>query len=68
MDSMTYEELDNPNLLEERSRVRRIAIGAGVETSDVRELYGYYKSVKKMVRQLKKRKDILERLSKFGKM
>jgi signal recognition particle subunit SRP54 len=68
MDSMTYEELDNPSLLEERSRVKRIAIGAGVETSDVRELYGYYKSLRKMVRQLKKRKDILEKLSKFGRL
>ena len=68
MDSMTYEELDNPSLLEERSRVKRIAIGAGVETSDVRELYAYYKSLKRMVRQLKKRKDILEKLSRFGRL
>ncbi len=65
MNSMTYEELDNPNLLKERSRVQRIAIGAGVEPSDVRELYTYYKTVKKMMRQLRKRKDILER---FGKL
>ncbi len=66
MNSMTYEELDNPELLEERSRVRRIAIGAGVEPSDVRELYNYYKTVKRMVRQLRKRKDVLERLAKMG--
>jgi len=66
MNSMTYEELDNPELLEERSRVKRIAIGAGVEVSDVRELYNYYKTVKRMVRQLRKRKDVLERLSKLG--
>ena len=66
MNSMTYEELDNPNLLKERSRVQRIAIGAGVEPSDVRELYTYYKTVKKMMRQLRKRKDILERFGKLG--
>jgi signal recognition particle subunit SRP54 len=68
MNSMTYEELDNPSLLEERSRVKRIAIGAGVETSDVRELYSYYKTVRRMIRQLKKRKDILEKFSKMGKL
>ncbi|ABM81476.1 signal recognition particle protein Srp54 [Hyperthermus butylicus] len=66
MNSMTYEELDNPNLLEERSRVKRIAVGAGVEPSEVRELYNYYKSVKKMMRQLKKRKDLLERFARLG--
>jgi signal recognition particle subunit SRP54 len=66
MNSMTYEELDNPELLEEKSRVRRIAIGAGVEVSEVRELYSYYKNVKKMIRRLRKRKDLLERLGKLG--
>ncbi|KSW11739.1 signal recognition particle [Pyrodictium occultum] len=68
MDSMTFEELDNPELLEQRSRVRRLAIGAGVETSDVRELYNYYKTVKRMMKQLRKRKDILEKLSRLGKL
>jgi len=68
MNSMTYEELDNPELLEQRSRVKRIAIGAGVETSDVKELYNYYKTVKRMMRTLKKRKDILEKLVKSGKL
>ena len=66
MNSMTYEELDHPELLEERSRIRRLAVGAGVEPSDVRELYSYYKTVKRMVRQLRKRKDIIERLGKLG--
>ncbi len=66
MNSMTYEELDNPELLEEKSRVRRIAVGAGVEVSEVRELYSYYKNVKKMIRRLRKRKDLLERLGKLG--
>lgn len=66
MNSMTYEELDNPELLEERSRVRRIAYGAGVEPSEVRELYNYYKTVKRMIRQLRKRKDVLERFAKLG--
>ncbi len=68
MNSMTYEELDHPELLEERSRVKRIAIGAGVEPSDVRELYSYYKTVKKMIRQLRRRKDILEKFSKMGRL
>ncbi|HID40683.1 MAG TPA: signal recognition particle protein, partial [Pyrodictium sp.] len=68
MNSMTYDELDNPELLEQRSRVKRIAIGAGVEISDVRELYNYYKTVKRMMRQLRKRKDILERFAKMGRL
>ena len=68
MNSMTYEELDNPELLEQRSRVKRIAIGAGVEPSDVKELYNYYKTVKRMMRTLKKRKDILDKLVKSGKL
>lgn len=68
MNSMTYEELDNPELLEQRSRIKRIAIGAGVEPSDVKELYNYYKTVKRMMRTLKKRKDILDKLVKSGKL
>jgi signal recognition particle subunit SRP54 len=68
INSMTYEELDNPDLLEERSRVRRIARGAGVELSDVRELYSHYKNLKRMIRQLRKRKDLLDRFSKLGGM
>lgn len=68
MNSMTYDELDNPELLEQRGRVKRIAIGAGVEISDVRELYNYYKTVKRMMRQLRKRKDILERFAKMGRL
>jgi len=68
MNSMTYEELDNPELLEQRSRIKRIAIGSGVEMSEVRELYNYYKTVKKMMRQLRKRKDILEKFAKMGRL
>ncbi|MET1128657.1 MAG: signal recognition particle protein Srp19, partial [Thermoproteota archaeon] len=48
--------------------VRRIARGAGVELSDVRELYSHYKNLKRMIRQLRKRKDLLERFSKLGGM
>ncbi len=66
MNSMTYEELDRPEIID-RSRMRRIAIGSGTEVSDVRELINYYKTVQRMVRQIKRRKDILEKLAKgFG--
>ena len=64
INSMTYEELNNPEILD-RSRIRRIAIGAGVEPSDVKELVKQYQAIKKLAKQLKRRKDLLEKLQ-FG--
>ncbi|MCD6488043.1 MAG: signal recognition particle protein [Desulfurococcales archaeon] len=64
INSMTYEELNNPEILD-RSRIRRIAIGAGVEPSDVKELIKQYQAIKKLAKQLKRRKDLLEKLQ-FG--
>lgn len=67
INSMTYAELDHPDLLEQRSRVRRIAIGSGSEPNDVRELYSYYKTLKKMIRKLRKRKlDFIEGVRRLG--
>ena len=43
IESMTYEELDKPEIID-RSRMRRIAIGSGTTTEDVRELLAYYKN------------------------
>lgn len=61
--SMTYEELDKPELLEkDKSRVRRIAIGSGTSLDEVKELVEYYKHLKKMSLQLRRRKDILKKL------
>lgn len=50
MDSMTTEELDNPQLLKS-SRIHRIAIGSGAEPKDVKELLKYYDNSKKMMKQ-----------------
>jgi signal recognition particle subunit SRP54 len=61
--SMTYEELEKPELIEkEKTRLRRIAMGSGTTTDDVKELVEYYKQLKKISLQLKRRKDILKRL------
>ena len=62
MNSMTYEELDKPELVEEKSRIRRISYGSGAEISEVRELIAYYKNLKRLMKQFKKRKDIVEKL------
>ena len=50
MDSMTTEELENPQLIKS-SRVHRVARGAGVEPKDVKELLSYHDKSKKMMKQ-----------------
>lgn len=62
IESMTYEELDRPEIID-KSRMRRIAIGSGVEYQEVRELIAYYKNLHRLMRQLKKRKDLLEKFA-----
>ncbi|HID26157.1 MAG TPA: signal recognition particle protein [Thermoplasmata archaeon] len=49
MDSMTDEELDNPEIIKS-SRIKRIAKGAGVEHKDVKELLRYYRMTKGMMK------------------
>jgi signal recognition particle subunit SRP54 len=63
IESMTYEELDKPEIID-RSRIRRIAIGSGTTPEEVRELVEYYKTMKKTLRQLKRRKGLLAKLQK----
>jgi len=60
MDSMTYEELDYPTIID-KSRINRIARGAGVTPNDVRELLRYYETLVKMLKTLRSRKDLLKR-------
>jgi signal recognition particle subunit SRP54 len=57
MNSMTYKELDNPSIVD-KSRMRRIARGAGVNTEDVKELIEYYENINKILKNLKRRKDL----------
>lgn len=60
MDSMTYDELDHPTIID-KSRINRIARGAGVSPNDVKELLQYYETLVKMVKTLRSKKDILKR-------
>lgn len=53
MNSMTKEELDNPKIIKS-SRIKRIAIGSGTTTRDVRDLLKQYEQMKKMMKQFGK--------------
>ena len=47
IDSMTQEEIENPELLEKQtSRLKRIANGSGTSTTDIRQLLKQYKMLK----------------------
>lgn len=54
MSSMTKKEMENPKLIKQ-SRIRRIAMGAGVEESEVRDLLKYYNNTKKTMKGIGKR-------------
>ena len=53
MDSMTAQEKNNPETIN-KSRVERIAKGAGRKPEEVRELLAHYKKMKRMFKQFKK--------------
>ena len=53
MDSMTEEELLNPKIIES-SRIRRIAIGSGTSPQEVKELLKYYRTMKSLMKRMKK--------------
>lgn len=53
MDSMTEEELLNPKIIDS-SRIRRIAIGSGTSPQDVKELLKYYRTMKSVMKKMKK--------------
>jgi len=72
MDSMTANELEDPELLN-NSRIKRIAKGSGKTDADVRELIKQYKQMKNVFKKMKKFSDPkkLEKMQKtgdFGKM
>ncbi|MFC1728079.1 signal recognition particle receptor subunit alpha [Nanoarchaeota archaeon] len=67
MDSMTKEELEDPDLIT-GTRIERIAKGAGVSTSEVRDLLKQYKMSKKMVKMMKGKKGMDNMMKKMGKM
>ncbi|MCE4620936.1 MAG: signal recognition particle protein Srp54 [Desulfurococcales archaeon] len=61
IESMTYEELDNPEIIDRR-RIRRIARGSGTSPEDVRELLAYYRNVKGLMKKLKRDRRLLRKL------
>ncbi len=61
INSMTYEELDNPEVID-KSRVKRISYGAGVDPEDVKALLKQYEAVKSISRQLKRQKNLLAKM------
>ncbi len=61
IESMTYEELDRPEIID-RSRMRRIARGSGTRVEDVKELLAYYRNLKQMMRRLRRDRRLLRRL------
>ncbi|MFC1801424.1 signal recognition particle protein Srp54 [Nanoarchaeota archaeon] len=65
MDSMTQEELEDPSIID-RSRMDRIAKGAGCSTQDIRDLIKQYNMSKKMSKMLKGGKNMDKIMKKFG--
>ncbi|MEM0365888.1 MAG: signal recognition particle protein Srp54 [Acidilobaceae archaeon] len=61
MESMTYEELDNPEIID-KSRLKRIAIGSGATVEEVKELISYYKNLKNLIKKLRRDRSIIKRL------
>lgn len=66
IDSMTPEERDNPEILN-ASRIQRIAKGASVTASEVREMLKYYKMIRQMIGKYdeKSLSKLARRLGKF---
>ncbi|MBI2445733.1 signal recognition particle protein [Candidatus Micrarchaeota archaeon] len=65
--SMTLAERRNPALMKESSRQARVARGAGMKDSDVRELVQQFEKTQKMLKEVKRNKGLLSKLSKqFG--
>jgi signal recognition particle subunit SRP54 len=71
MDSMTKEELENPNLIKS-SRIHRVAIGAGMEPKQVKELLSYFDKSKAMMKQFtgnrKLQRNLMKQLNFGGDM
>jgi len=65
MDSMTKKELEDPSVID-RSRMERIARGAGCSTQDIRDLIKQYNMSKKMSKMLKGGKNMDKLMKKFG--
>ncbi|MFH1276521.1 MAG: signal recognition particle protein Srp54 [Candidatus Woesearchaeota archaeon] len=68
MDSMTQEELEDPDIIS-ADRIDRIAAGAGIKIAEVRELLKQHRQSKKMMKMFKGEGDINKMMKKMkGKM
>lgn len=68
MDSMTQEELEEPDLIT-TTRIERISKGSGVPTSELRGMLKQYRQSKKLVKMLKpgsSEKDLKRMMQKMG--
>ena len=68
MASMTKKELENPDLVFNKSRIERLASGSGPTTGDVRQLLKQYRQAKKMMKKMKGGKggDMKKMMKKMG--
>ena len=66
MDSMTEEEMENPNMIK-RDRIRRIARGSGTSPKAIKHLLSHYKKSKKAIKGFtgnrKMRKKLMKQLN-----
>ncbi len=63
MDSMTYEELEEPDIIK-GTRIKRIARGSGRSEEEVRSLLKEYKKMKKTMKQVKGNRKLMRALRK----
>lgn len=69
MQSMTKEELEEPDKVLDGKRIERISKGSGVSAGTVRELLKQYRESKKLIKMMKGKGDINKLMKKFqGKM
>ncbi|MEM3259238.1 MAG: signal recognition particle protein Srp54 [Thermoplasmata archaeon] len=67
LDSMTYEELENPEIIK-GTRIDRIARGSGVKPEEVRELLKEFNNMVKAMKNMKGNRKLMKVLKKqFGK-
>ena len=68
MDSMTKEELEEPDVVS-TDRIDRITAGSGLKIADVRELLKQYRQSKKVMKMFKGEQDMGKLMKKMkGKM
>jgi signal recognition particle subunit SRP54 len=63
MDSMTFNELENPEIIKS-SRISRISLGSGKDETEVRELLKEHKKLKKAMKSFKGNRKMMRMLKK----